>query len=50
MLVAWLAALEKEGRHRLTELHWDGSRTYWIEADGQRIHYPDPLAALEFRE
>lgn len=49
-LIAWLARLEKEGRHRITELHWDGSRTYWIEADGQRIEHPTPLAALEFRE
>jgi len=48
-LVAWLTRLEKEGVPKVTELFWDEGSTYWIEAGGERIEHPTPLAALEFR-
>jgi superfamily II DNA or RNA helicase len=48
-LVAWIADLEGKGTARVTELYFDGSGSYWIEAEGKRVEFPGQHAALEFR-
>jgi hypothetical protein len=48
-LIAWISDLEGKGTARVTDLYFDGSGSYWIEAEGKRIELPGQLAALEFR-
>jgi hypothetical protein len=48
-IIAWIADLEGKGTARVTDLYFDGSGSYWIEAEGKRIELPGQLAALEFR-
>jgi len=47
-LLKWITECEAKGLPRVTEFYWDGSGTYWIEAEGRRIECPEKLAALEF--
>ena len=48
-LIAWITDLEGKGTARVTELYFDGSGSYWIEAEGKRVEFPGQLVALEFR-
>lgn len=48
-ILTWISDLEGKGTARVTELYFDGSGTYWIEAEGKRIELPGQHAALEFR-
>jgi superfamily II DNA or RNA helicase len=48
-LIAWVVDLEGKGTARVTDIYFDGSNTYWIEAEGKLVKFPGQLAALEFR-
>ena len=48
-LLDWVKQ-QQSGKHKINFLYWDGGTEYWIEVDGIRIPYGDPLPPLEFEE
>ena len=47
-LLEWLRQEETRLGLQIRDLYWDGKASYWIEAKGNRVPYPELLVQLEF--
>lgn len=47
-LLQWIRQEEARLGRQVRDLYWDGGTNYWLEVQGERVPYPEPLAPLEF--
>lgn len=49
-LLSWIMKVEGDLSSNIRELYWDGTSSFWLEINGQRIVYEGPTSPLEFPE